>query len=144
MGAKYLDMSKSYKIKTGLNGAKIHVCFWQNDVDLRQIATRFSVQPDALLPNYKERCMMLNFKDNSIVIMLNLDLLYTAEKAREEFYFIAVNACQQVFRAKGMRYEIDSQAFAFLVQKVLYKFDKICADRYPPPRFDLRNLLGAL
>lgn len=137
-------MSKSYKIKTHLNGAKIYVCFWQNDVDLRQIAATYSVKPDLLLPNYKEVSMLLNFKENSVVIMLNADLLYTAQKARKEFYFIAVNACQQVFRAKGMRYEIDSQAFAFLVQKVLYKFNKICADRYPPPRFDLRNLLGAL
>lgn len=131
-----------HTIKTGYNGAKIYVCFWQNDVDLRQIAARFSVQPDALLPNYKEVSMMLNFKDNSVVIMLNADLLYTAQKARKQFYFIAVNACQQVFRAKGMRYEMDSQAFAFLVQKVLNKFDKICNNRYKPPRFDLRNLLG--
>lgn len=133
---------KYYKISTGYNGAKIYVCFWQNDVDLRQIAARFSVQPDAVLPNYKEVSMMLNFKDNSIVIMLNFDLLYTAEKARKEFYFIAVNACQQMFRAKGMRYEIDSPAFAFLVQKVLTKFEKICRQKYPPTRFDPRNLLG--
>lgn len=135
---------KYYKISTGYNGAKIYVCFWQNDVDLRQIAARFSVQPDTLLPNYKEVSMMLNFKDNNIVIMLNADLLYTAEKARKEFYFIAVNACQQVFRAKGIRYEIDSSSFAFLVQKVLTKFDRICAGRYKPPRFDLRNLLGVV
>lgn len=135
---------KYYKISSGYNGAKIYVCFWQNDVDLRQIAARFSVQPDALLPNYKEVSMMLNFKDNSVVIMLNADLLYTAEKARKEFYFVAVNACQQVFRAKGMRYEMDSSSFAFLVQKVLTKFDKICNNRYKPPRFDLRNLLGVI
>lgn len=133
-----------HTIKTGYNGAKIYVCFWQNDVDLRQIAARFSVKPDALLPNYKEVSMMLNFKDNSVVIMLNADLLYTAQKARKEFYFIAVNACQQVFRAKGMGYEIDSSAFAFLVQKSLYKFDKICNKKYPPTRFDPRNLLGVM
>ena len=76
--------------------------------------------------------------------MLNFDLLYTAEKARKEFYFVAVNACQQVFRAKGMRYEIDSPAFAFLVQKVLTKFEKICRNKYPPTRFDPRNLLGVV
>lgn len=135
---------KYYKISSGYNGAKIYVCFWQNDVDLRQIAARFSVLPDALLPNYKERCMVLNFKDNSIVIMLNFDLLYTAQKARKEFYFVATNACQQVFRAKGMRYEIDSPAFAFLVQKVLTKFERICTERYPPTRFDPRSLLGII
>jgi hypothetical protein len=135
---------KYHTIKTGYNGAKIYVCFWHNDVDLRQISARFSVQPDLLLPNYKEVSMMLNFKDNNVVLMLNADLLYTAEKARKEFYFVATNAYQQVFRAKGMRYEIDSNAFAYLVQKVLYKFDRICAKRYKPPRFDLRNLLGTM
>jgi len=135
---------KYYKISSGYNGAKIYVCFWQNDVDLRQIAARFSVQPDLLLPNYKEVSMMLNFKDNNVVVMLNADLLYTAEKARKEFYFVATNACQQVFRAKGMRYEIDSNSFAYFIQKVLYKFDRICAKRYKPPRFDLRNLLGTM
>ena len=135
---------KFYTIKTGYNGAKIYVCFWQNDVNLRQIAARFSVQPDALLPNYKEVSMMLNFKDNSVVIMLNADLLYTAQKARKQFYFIAVNACQQVFRAKGMRYEMDSQSFAFLVQKVLNKFDKICTEKYKPPQLDPRNLFGVM
>jgi len=133
-----------HTIKTGYNGAKIYICFWQNDVDLRQIAARFSVQPDMLLPNYKEVSMMLNFKDNSVVVMLNADLLYTAEKARKQFYFVATSACQQVFRAKGMRYEMDSNSFAFLIQKVLYKFDRICAKRYKLQPFDLRNLLGII